>query len=163
MKTIYAADLFCGGGGTTTGMIKAFMSAGIKYELIGINHWQVAIDTMKINHPEVESFRATLESIDPCEKVPCGHLDFLWASPECTNHSKAKGGKPKSNQSRCQPEMLLSWIRKLVVKRLYVENVEEFRDWASKPLKTITTRNNHGLLTPFLVKFNGSEKGALSA
>lgn len=125
---IKCADLFCGGGGTSTGMIEAFKKAGVDYSLIGINHWQVAIDTNKLNH-RGDYYCASIDGVEPTDVVKDGQLDILWASPECTNHSRAKGGKPRANQSRCQPEILLSWIRKLIVKRMYVENVPDFLDW----------------------------------
>jgi len=128
MKTLLAADLFCGGGGTSEGMYQACAKHQVDCKVIGVNHWKIAIETNKLNH-NGDYYCATMESVDPCEVVPGGYLDVMWASPECTNHSRAKGGKPRSNQSRCQPEMLLNWVRKLVVKRLYVENVEEFLDW----------------------------------
>ena len=127
-KNFSCVDLFCGGGGTSTGMIEAFRKAGANYTLVGINHWQIAIDTNKSNH-DGQWLCASVNSIDPTDVIPSGRLDFLWASPECTNHSRAKGGKPRANQSRCQPEMLLSWIRKLIVRRMYVENVPDFLDW----------------------------------
>ena len=129
-------DLFCGGGGTSTGMIEAFRKAGKEYSLVGINHWQIAIDTNKCNH-DGQWLCASIDAIDPTDVIKDGMLDFLWASPECTNHSRAKGGKPRANQSRCQPEMLLSWIRKLIVKRMYVENVPDFLEWG--PLLAVDT------------------------
>lgn len=134
---IKCADLFCGGGGTSTGMIEAFKKAGVDYSLIGINHWQVAIDTNKLNH-KGDYYCASIDGVEPTDVVKDGILDILWASPECTNHSRAKGGKPRANQSRCQPEILLSWIRKLIVKRMYVENVPDFLDWG--PLLPVDTK-----------------------
>jgi DNA (cytosine-5)-methyltransferase 1 len=130
------ADLFCGGGGTSTGMIEAFRKAGADYSLIGVNHWKVAIETNRMNHGG-DYYCASIDGLDPTDVVKDGRLDFLWASPECTNHSRAKGGMPRQNQSRCQPEILLSWIRKLLVKRLYVENVPDFLDWG--PLLAVDT------------------------
>lgn len=137
MSRFRCVDLFCGGGGTSTGMIEAFRKAGDECSLVGINHWQVAIDTNRRNH-DGKWLCASVDAVDPTDVVPEGVLDFLWASPECTNHSRAKGGKPRSNQSRCQPEMLLSWIRKLIVKRMYVENVPDFLEWG--PLLAADTR-----------------------
>ena len=127
------ADLFCGGGGTSTGMIEAFKKAGVDYSLIGINHWNIAIETNQLNH-RGDYYCAPIEGIEPTNVVKDRVLDILWASPECTNHSRAKGGMPRQDQSRCQPEILLPWIRKLLVKRLYVENVPDFLDWG--PLRT---------------------------
>lgn len=50
MSRFRCVDLFCGGGGTSTGMIEAFRKAGDECSLVGINHWQVAIDTNRRNH-----------------------------------------------------------------------------------------------------------------
>ena len=47
----------------------------------------------------------------------------------CTHHSRAKGGKPRSNQLRAQPELILTWLDQLFVRRLVVENVPEFVEW----------------------------------
>lgn len=127
-RTVKVADLFCGGGGASTGMINAFRKAGVDYTFIGVNHWSLAIDTNKANH-EGAYYCAPVEGVEPTDLVKGGVLDILWASPECTNHSRAKGGMPRQNQSRCQPELLLPWIRKLIVRRLYVENVPEFLEW----------------------------------
>ena len=127
-KTLNVADLFCGAGGTTTGMVQAFEKAGLPYHLIGVNHWDLAISTISSNHPG-DWYCSSVDGLEPTNVVPGGVLDILWASPECTNHSRAKGGMPRQDQSRCQPEILLIWIRKLLVKRLYVENVPDFKKW----------------------------------
>lgn len=122
------ADLFCGAGGTSTGMVMAFEKAGVPYHLVGVNHWKVAISTSSLNH-KGDYVCAPVEGVEPTDLVKGGVLDILWASPECTNHSRAKGGMPRQNQSRCQAESLLPWIRKLIVRRVYVENVPEFLKW----------------------------------
>jgi len=134
MKTIYVADLFCGGGGTSTGMIKAFEQHGIDYKLVAVNHWQKAIDTNKINHPQSKTVCASVENIKPRELVPGGRLHVLWASPECTNHSQAKGGRPKDEQSRATAWDVLKWAQELYIDCIYIENVKEFLDWG--PLDT---------------------------
>lgn len=138
MKKIKIVDLFCGAGGAGTGMIEAFETAGIEYEMIGVNHWQVAIDTNKLNHAG-HYRRDGVEKVSPRELVPDGFLDYLWASPECTNHSRAKGGKPKDEQSRATAWDVLKWPQELYIKRLYIENVDEFLQWgpcdeAGKPI-----------------------------
>ena len=53
----------------------------------------------------------------------------MWASPSCTHHSVAAGGKPRSNQLRSQPEYLLPYLRLTRCRRMFVENVKELRDW----------------------------------
>ena len=131
MKTkILCADLFCGGGGTSTGMINAFQNAGItNYELVGVNHWQIAVDTAQLNHNQAKYVRDSVEKISPRDHVPGGRLNYLWASPECTNHSRAKGGRARDNQSRSTAWHVLKWIQELVIDRVYIENVEEFLEW----------------------------------
>lgn len=121
-------DLFCGAGGASTGMLEAFKNSGIDYELIGVNHWQIAVDTNKLNHPGT-FYRDGVEKISPRAIVPGGSLDFLWASPECTNHSRAKGGRPKDEQSRATAWDVLKWPQELFIKRIYIENVTEFLEW----------------------------------
>lgn len=130
MSKILCADLFCGGGGTSTGMINAFRRARVNdYQLIGVNHWNIAIETNRINHPFEKLYCATVQNVKPREAVPSGRLHFLWASPECTNHSRAKGGRPKDEQSRATAWDILKWAQELYIDRIYIENVIEFLEW----------------------------------
>ena len=120
---IHAVDLFCGAGGETTGIIDAFKSNGVDYKMIAINHWDVAIETHSANHPEVKHYCESIQNVDPLDAVPGGRVHFLWGSPECTHHSNARGGKPRSNQSRASAWLILKWVQELYVDRLYIENV----------------------------------------
>ena len=144
MKQFRFIDLFCGGGGSITGCIDALNAAGLSYEGRGYNHWPIAIKTIQYNHPEVipNFARActSIESVIPDEvfaKDP-QRIDAIWASPSCTHHSVAAGGKPRSNQLRSQPECILPFIRLTKCRRLYVENVKELRSWG--PLLDQDTR-----------------------
>lgn len=128
-KEINTVDLFCGAGGATTGLELALQRLGYKHHGLAINHWRVAVDTMRANHPAVDTKRMSIEEAVPADLVPGGRVDFLWASPSCTHHSRAKGGKPRSNQLRAQPELILTWLDQLFVRRLIVENVPEFVEW----------------------------------
>ena len=135
MNEFRFVDLFCGGGGSITGAINALRAAGESYEGRGFNHWETAIQTIQANHPEiVPDFKracAPIESILPDEIFPVDptRIDVLWASPSCTHHSVAAGGKPRSNQLRSQPEYLLPYLRLTRCRRMFVENVKELRDW----------------------------------
>ncbi|WP_294436598.1 DNA cytosine methyltransferase [uncultured Victivallis sp.] len=128
-------DLFCGGGGSITGAVNALRAAGEKYEGRGFNHWETAIRTIQANHPEiVPDFAracAPIQSVLPDEvfDVDPERIDVLWASPSCTHHSIAAGGKPRSNQLRSQPEYLLPFLRLTKCRRMFVENVRELLDW----------------------------------
>lgn len=135
MREFRFVDLFCGGGGSITGAINAFKAAGEKYEGRGFNHWDLAIRTIQANHPEIvpdfERACAPIQSVLPDEifDVDPERLDVLWASPSCTHHSVAAGGKPRSNQLRSQPEYLLPYLRLTKCRRMYVENVKELMSW----------------------------------
>lgn len=128
-------DLFCGGGGSITGAVNALRAAGENYEGRGFNHWETAIRTIQANHPEiVPDFAracAPIQSVLPDEvfDVDPERIDVLWASPSCTHHSIAAGGKPRSNQLRSQPEYLLPFLRLTKCRRMFVENVRELLDW----------------------------------
>ena len=147
-KEINTIDLFCGAGGATTGLELALERRGLRHKGIAINHWKVAVSTMKENHPDVDTKCMSIEEAVPADLVPSGKVDILWASPSCTHHSRAKGGRPRQNQLRAQPELVLTWLDQLEVKRLIVENVPEFTEWG--PL------NSKGLPIP-------SKKGACFA
>ena len=140
-REINTVDLFCGAGGATTGLELALERLGYRHRGIAINHWKIAVDTMRANHPDVDTKQMSIEEAVPADLVPGGRVDFLWASPSCTHHSRAKGGKPRSNQLRAQPELILTWLDQLFVRRLIVENVPEFVEWGplgenGKPLKS---------------------------
>ena len=92
---IRAADLFCGAGGTSTGLFLAAEELGIDIDLLAINHWNVAIATHSANHPNARHLCESLDNVDPRKAVPGGRLHLLAASPECTHHSNARGGKPR--------------------------------------------------------------------
>ena len=79
-------DLFCGAGGSSTGAIQI---PGVSVR-VASNHWQLAVETHNTNHAEADHICADLSQIDP-RYFPS--TDILWASPECTNHSVAKGRK----------------------------------------------------------------------
>tara|TARA_Y100001963_G_scaffold154483_1_gene243357 strand:- start:8807 stop:10225 length:1419 start_codon:yes stop_codon:yes gene_type:complete len=130
-KYLVAADLFCGAGGTSQGLCEA---AGLipQYggiELTAINHWETAVDTHSLNHATAKHLCASVDSINPRHHFEDGQLDVLWASPECTHHSVARGGRPVKDQSRATPWCVARWADALHPKTILVENVKEFRHW----------------------------------
>lgn len=141
-KTALVADLFCGAGGSSTGAKRALAGLGYQMILTAVNHWNVAIETHSANHPEARHYVDDVTRADPIKLVPEGKLDLLMASPTCTYHSRARGGKPTSDQQRMDPWAVVRWCSELRVKRLLVENVPEFVDWGpidtrnGKPIKS---------------------------
>lgn len=140
-KELNTVDLFCGAGGASTGMEMALASLGLVHKGLAINHWHVAVDTMKANHPDIDTRKMSIEEAIPADLVPGKVVDLLWASPTCTHFSRARGGKPKDKQLRAQPELVVTWLDQLFVRRLIIENVPEFIQWGplgddNKPLKS---------------------------
>lgn len=127
--TIMAADLFCGAGGTSTGLLDAAKALGKQVRLVAVNHWELAIATHSSNHPEAQHYNSDLKDVDPRQAVPGGKLRLLVASPECTHFSRARGGKPMSKQSRASVKYVLRWVRALDVEDVLIENVADFLTW----------------------------------
>lgn len=122
-------DLFSGCGGMATGMCEALECAGIRHKGYAINHSPFAVATMRANHADVTTLEMDLDVAVPSEVVPEWRIDHLHASPSCTHHSRAKGGRPRSNQLRSQPDIITRWIDEHFIPSISVENVPEFTDW----------------------------------
>lgn len=84
-------DMFCGAGGSSTGAVSV---PGIEVRT-AMNHWARAIETHNANHQQTSHVCADISQTDPRYVA---NSDILWASPECTNHSVAKGRKRITNQ-----------------------------------------------------------------
>jgi DNA (cytosine-5)-methyltransferase 1 len=128
-------DLFCGAGGTTTG----FELSGVAKVIACVNHDPIAIKSHWANHPEVEHFEEDIRVTDPYGRLKRlveiyrafypDTLIILWASLECTNFSKAKGGQPRDADSRTLADHLDKYILALEPDYVQIENVVEFMAW----------------------------------
>jgi len=125
------ADLFCGAGGTSTGCLRAVREMGAELDLVAINHWDTAIATHTRNHPFARHFCINLDAANPAAIVEGGRLDLLLASPECVHFSRARGGKPVSDQRRASAYHVQRWVTALngEIDRILIENVREFMEW----------------------------------
>jgi DNA (cytosine-5)-methyltransferase 1 len=110
-------------------MSLAAQETGMKLELLAVNHWELAVKTHAANHPGADHLCEAVDRIDPTRAVPGRKLNLLWASPECTHHSIARGGRPRSDQSRASAWLILKWLSELYVERVIIENVPEFLSW----------------------------------
>jgi DNA (cytosine-5)-methyltransferase 1 len=128
-ETFEVVDMFCGAGGESTGIFQAATGHDMQIHLTAINHWERAIETHAANHPSAEHLCQSIEHIDPTKAVLGQRLNLLWASPECTHHSIARGGRPRSDQSRASAWLVLKWLSELYVERVIIENVPEFLSW----------------------------------
>lgn len=136
MRKILVADLLCGAGGSSTGAGRALAELGLEMELVCVNHWPTAIETHSRNHPEARHYVQDIATVRPHLLVPEGYLDLLMASPTCTHHSVARGGKPTSDQQRSDPWHVITWLTELRVTRIIIENVWEFTGWGPVDPKT---------------------------
>ena len=122
-------DLYCGAGGTSSGIKAACDQRKLDYRLVGLNHWDVAIATHNSNRLG-DAREADIYITNPNWAVPGGHLDLLCASPECIFHSVARSGKgPCNDQSRSAAFDIIRWLDCLDVDWLQIENVGEFIKW----------------------------------
>ena len=138
IKLLYI-DLFCGAGGTSTGVEYATANGNKCAKVIAcVNHDANAIASHAANHPDAQHFTEdirTLELSPLVKKVQESRAAYpnaqvvLWASLECTNFSKAKGGMPRDADSRTLAEHLFRYIQALQPDYIQIENVEEFMSW----------------------------------
>ena len=118
-------DLFAGGGGA---------SLGIEWGLgrpvdVAVNHDPQAVAMHRANHPETTHYCESVFSVRCDEATGRRPVGLLWASPDCTHHSKAKGGKPVSSKRRGLAWVVIKWARRCRPRVIMLENVEEFEDW----------------------------------
>lgn len=120
-----SVDLFAGGGGASVGTEAALG----KHVTIAINHDPVAIAVHADNHPATEHYTADIFEVDPTKAVRGRHVRHLHASPDCRHHSRAAGGKPKSESVRSLADVVVVWAAAVKPDVITLENVAEFEDW----------------------------------
>ena len=118
-------DCFAGGGGASVGIE---MALGRPVD-IAINHDPEAIKMHKVNHPKTLHLTEDIFKVDLEKHVAGRHVDLMWASPDCTSHSKAKGGQPRSKGLRILPWAVFKHARKILPDVIIMENVEEIQQW----------------------------------
>lgn len=129
-------DLFAGGGGASEGIKSAL---GIP-PVVAINHDEDAMGMHRINHPETEHLEGDVYEYGP-DTVALDYnggeqFDFGWFSPDCTDHSKAKGGVPfrdkrKALRKRSLAWVMVHWVESKIARPrvVFMENVQEWWDW----------------------------------
>lgn len=142
-------DLFCGAGGSSSGAIQV---PGVRVRMAA-NHWQLAVQTHNANHPDTDHDVADISQVDP-RRYPT--TDILWASPECTQHSVARGQRRGDQQPDLFGELLpseaaersratmfdvLRFAERHQYRAIIVENVIDVRDWVMWPAWVLGLEN----------------------
>lgn len=118
-------DLFAGGGGASAG-IEAALGRPVD---IAINHDRAALAVHKANHPATIHLEADIWEVRPREATGGRHVALLWASPDCTHFSVAKGAKPRRQNIRSLAWVVVRWAKEVRPDVILLENVQEFRGW----------------------------------
>jgi len=123
-------DLFAGGGGASTGIEQAI---GRSVD-VAVNHDHEAVSLHAANHPQARHLVCDVFEVDPRTVTKGRQVGLLWASPDCTFHSKARGGKPFRDRNRARRRRGLAWVvcrwaREVRPRVIALENVEEFQKW----------------------------------
>lgn len=122
-------DLFCGAGGSSYGA----RNAGAKI-VAGFDIWKPAATTFKANFPEAKVYNGDLRLLDPAKvKREIGGIDLILASPECTNHSVAKGGATRDEESKRTAFQVTRYAKEFDPKWIVIENVIEMLSWSEQP------------------------------
>lgn len=118
-------DCFAGGGGASVGIE---MALGRQVD-IAINHDPDAILMHKTNHPKTLHLTEDIFKVDLKKYVQGKRVALMWASPDCTSHSKAKGGKPREKGLRILPWAVYKHAKAILPDVIIMENVEEIQQW----------------------------------
>ena len=125
MKGELIIDCFAGGGGASVGIE---MALGKPVD-IAINHDPEAIRMHKVNHPDTIHLTEDIFKVDLQKYVKGRKVALMWASPDCTSHSKAKGGQPRKRGLRILPWAVYKHAKQILPEVIIMENVEEIQQW----------------------------------
>ncbi|NPD67257.1 DNA cytosine methyltransferase [Lichenicola cladoniae] len=116
--------LFAGRGGACDGLEEAGCPVHVAN-----NHNPVALAAHAAVHPHTKHVKGDIFDVDPIQATGGRRVKILWASPDCRDHSVAKGGAPRSARVRSLPWQVLRWMGKMRPTVLMMENVREIRGW----------------------------------
>lgn len=149
-------DLFCGGGFGARGAVRG---GGIP--LLGLDAWDVATETYKVNFPQAEVITDRIENVNADELGKRFRPDVLLTSPECTSHSIARGSKPGLETSRETAIGIVPWIHAMEPRWVIVENVSRMKKW-DRHNELVTSIESHGYTVSDLF-LNAADFGAAQA
>ncbi|MDU4255550.1 DNA cytosine methyltransferase [Pseudomonas sp.] len=118
-------DLFAGGGGAST----ATEQATGECVDIAVNHDEDAVSMHIVNHPQTDHYREDIRRVEPRVATRGRPVGRLHASPECTHFTQARGGQPRSKESRSLSWMVIKWVGQTLPLMLTMENVTQILQW----------------------------------
>ncbi len=128
-KRLRALDLFHGAGGSSYGAKKA----GVEI-VAGIDRWHIAGQAYKQNFPETKVYTDDITSLSADRlRAAIGEIDLLLASPECTNHTCAKGGGERCEESKMTAFQVVRFAKAFRPRWIVVENVVQMKSWSRHP------------------------------
>ena len=132
-------DIFCGGGGSSWGA----KAAGAEI-ICGVDAWDVAADTYADNFPSAQAVNAVLDGRSTTKVVgDIGKIDLILASPECTNHTCAKGNTKRDEGSKRTALFILNYARTFKPRWIVLENVINMRGWSGYNILTEELRQEY--------------------
>lgn len=123
--TIRTLDLFCGGGGSSWGA----RAAGATI-VCGVDAWETATLTYEANFPGAKALNLRMSERTGADVLGrIGKIDLILASPECTNHTCAKGAGARDEASKRTALYVLRFAAKLKPRWIVLENVVHMKVW----------------------------------
>ena len=117
VKKPTVVDIFCGIGGFSRG----FETAGFD-SVVGIDNWDVAMDTFKRNHRNVQTIIGDVKKLDEKDFKKIAQSDVVIAGPPCQGFSMS--GKRDPNDIRNTLfEQVVRVVSKVSPKIVVIENV----------------------------------------
>lgn len=118
-------DIFAGGGGWST----AYELATGQHVHVAINHNPDALSMHEVNHPQTRHFIADVWEVCPHEATEGRPVGWLHLSPDCTDHSQAKGGQPRRKNIRALAWVTARWAGQAMPDIISLENVVQILKW----------------------------------
>ncbi|KRC85430.1 modification methylase [Achromobacter sp. Root83] len=118
-------DIFAGGGGWST----AYEQATGQHVHISINHNPDALSMHQVNHPQAQHFIADVWEVCPRQATGGMEVGWLHLSPDCTDHSQAKGGQPRRKNIRALAWVTVRWAGTVKPDIISLENVVQILKW----------------------------------
>lgn len=123
--TLRTIDLFCGGGGSSWGA----RSAGAEI-ICGVDAWELATEVYAHNFGKGSSRHIRMSEQTRASALgEIGDIDLILASPECTNHTPARGSRPQDEESKKTANYVLNFAEDLKPRWIIIENVVHMKWW----------------------------------